>query len=108
MDSLKVTCQRLSRRNCTIHSSLSERGKRKLERDTNDSSPAKTRSRLDVQHNEDVKESIENTKKLPKSDKLCKCIPDSAYDLLEKLLELNPEQRISAEEGLRHPFITQN
>ena len=38
---------------------------------------------------------------------ICNCIPDNAYDLLEKLLELDPEKRISATEGLKHPFITQ-
>lgn len=36
---------------------------------------------------------------------ICTCIPDTAYDLLERLLELQPDKRITAEEGLKHPFI---
>jgi cell division control protein 7 len=32
--------------------------------------------------------------------------PDSAYALLERLLELNPSKRISAREALLHPFLT--
>ena len=36
----------------------------------------------------------------------CKGIPDSAYDLLERLVELDPNKRISAEDALNHPFIT--
>ncbi|XP_066992732.1 cell division cycle 7-related protein kinase [Anabrus simplex] len=31
--------------------------------------------------------------------------PESAYDLLERLLDLNPETRITAAEALEHPFI---
>lgn len=33
--------------------------------------------------------------------------PDSAYDLLNKLLEINPHKRITAEEALKHPFFTE-
>lgn len=32
--------------------------------------------------------------------------PDSVYDLLRKLLDLNPFTRITAEAALKHPFIT--
>lgn len=34
-----------------------------------------------------------------------KFYPDSAYDLLKKLLDVDPESRISAEEALNHPFL---
>lgn len=34
--------------------------------------------------------------------------PDSAYDLLKKLLELDCNKRISAENALRHPFFTES
>lgn len=34
--------------------------------------------------------------------------PDSAYDLLHKLLEINPHNRISAEEALKHSFFQEN
>ncbi|XP_054387266.1 cell division cycle 7-related protein kinase isoform X3 [Pongo abelii] len=32
-------------------------------------------------------------------------VPDEAYDLLDKLLDLNPASRITAEEALWHPFF---
>ncbi|XP_060058045.1 cell division cycle 7-related protein kinase isoform X2 [Erinaceus europaeus] len=32
-------------------------------------------------------------------------VPDEAYDLLDKLLDLNPTSRITAEEALLHPFF---
>ncbi|XP_023576113.1 cell division cycle 7-related protein kinase isoform X2 [Octodon degus] len=32
-------------------------------------------------------------------------VPDEAYDLLDKLLDLNPASRITAEEALVHPFF---
>ncbi|EDV92077.1 GH24712 [Drosophila grimshawi] len=35
------------------------------------------------------------------------CFPESAYDLLGQLLEINPHKRISAEEALNHPFFTE-
>ncbi|XP_030386469.1 cell division cycle 7-related protein kinase [Scaptodrosophila lebanonensis] len=35
------------------------------------------------------------------------CYPASAYDLLKRLLEVNPHNRITAEEALRHPFFTE-
>jgi len=34
------------------------------------------------------------------------CFPASAYDLLHRLLEINPHKRITAEEALQHPFFT--
>ena len=36
----------------------------------------------------------------------CWMVPDSAYDLLEQCLNLDPRARISAEEALRHPFFS--
>ncbi|XP_036343244.1 cell division cycle 7-related protein kinase-like [Rhagoletis pomonella] len=33
--------------------------------------------------------------------------PASAYDLLYKLLEVNPHQRITADEALKHPFFSE-
>lgn len=35
------------------------------------------------------------------------CFPASAYDLLGRLLEINPHKRITAEEALNHPFFTE-
>ena len=32
-------------------------------------------------------------------------VPDEAYDLLDKLLDLNPASRITAEAALLHPFF---
>ncbi|XP_020800745.1 cell division cycle 7-related protein kinase [Drosophila serrata] len=32
--------------------------------------------------------------------------PSNAYDLLSRLLEVNPEKRITAEEALKHPFFS--
>ena len=37
----------------------------------------------------------------------CNCLGGSVYSLLERLLELNPLKRITAEEALVHPFIKQ-
>lgn len=34
--------------------------------------------------------------------------PDSAYDLLQKLLAIHPHNRITAEEALKHPFLNEN
>ncbi|XP_017054809.1 cell division cycle 7-related protein kinase isoform X2 [Drosophila ficusphila] len=34
------------------------------------------------------------------------CFPASAYDLLHRLLEINPHKRITADDALKHPFFT--
>ena len=33
-------------------------------------------------------------------------LPDSVFDLLHRCLELNPSHRITAQEALQHPFLT--
>lgn len=33
-------------------------------------------------------------------------VPDEAYDLLDKLLDLNPATRITAAQALQHPLFT--
>lgn len=35
-------------------------------------------------------------------------VPDSAYDLLDRLLDPHPLKRITAEQALKHPFISQS
>lgn len=32
-------------------------------------------------------------------------VPDTAYDFLDKCLTLNPEERITARQALKHPFL---
>ena len=39
--------------------------------------------------------------------KYARQIPQSGLDLLDRLLALNPAERISAEEALRHPFFAE-
>ena len=39
------------------------------------------------------------------TDQLADEFPDSAYDLLKKLLELDCDKRISAANALKHPFF---
>lgn len=40
-------------------------------------------------------------------DSIRKEFPDSAYDLLKKLLEIDCEKRLTAENALNHPFFTE-
>ncbi len=35
----------------------------------------------------------------------CYCVPNEAYDLLSQCLQLNPSQRITANDALRHCFL---
>ena len=125
VDSLKTICERLARRNCSLHKTSSKRKQseqtgcspRKISRDEN----VGTRVLADITQEEnkthptnilslsDKKTSLCNSSgSSSKSQKktVCCCIPDVAYDLLEKLLELQPDKRLSAEDGLKHPFIT--
>lgn len=129
VDSLKVVCQRLARRNCSLHKPSLKR----TQSEQTSCSPGKitrhegnpetidyTEARIltDITHEEnktlnnsetnissltDKNTSCSRSRKKP----VCCCIPDVAYDLLERLLELQPDKRLSAEEGLKHPFITQ-
>lgn len=39
---------------------------------------------------------------------LCRLIPESALELMDKMLALDPNKRISAEESLKHPFLDIN
>ncbi len=38
-------------------------------------------------------------------DKIIKNVSEEAYDLLEKLLEVDYGRRITAEEALKHPYF---
>ena len=53
----------------------------------------------------------QTTKKYNKENRVSeaswKQVPDSTFDLLSKLLDLNPYTRITAAEALNHPFFTE-
>ena len=52
------------------------------------------------------RESIEKTtSSQQRSDELFYEFPDSAYDLLKQLLEMDCDKRITAQEALKHPFF---
>jgi serine/threonine protein kinase len=38
-------------------------------------------------------------------EKLCPKLEESGLDLLSKMLSCNPENRISAKEAMKHPFL---
>ncbi|XP_051855972.1 cell division cycle 7-related protein kinase isoform X2 [Antechinus flavipes] len=58
---------------------------------------------LGAEHDRDVSETARNEH--PASLKGWDRVPDEAYDLLDKLLDLNPATRITAPEALVHPFF---
>ena len=67
---------------------------------------------VDLRHLcEKIRESIDSANltdaisKNPKAD--WSDVPDSAYDLLRHLMDLNPLTRISADSALNHPFFTE-
>jgi len=45
------------------------------------------------------------TDKSPKKDS-CMHLPECAYSLMYRCLDLNPQSRITAEEALKHEFLT--
>lgn len=49
---------------------------------------------------------IKSTNNAASEEQSDEIFPDSAYDLLTKLLDLDPDTRISAADALQHSFIT--
>lgn len=128
VEPLKIVCEKLSKRSCSLHkkshssSSSSIKSMKRKQSDPADfSSPSKrTRTsetdskRSDIHTSTGEKSAADQKDQVPvdktKSGKpkkkiVCSCIPDSAYDLLERLLELRPDKRLSAEDALKHPFV---
>jgi len=50
---------------------------------------------------------FQNTEAIPLRDLIANASAD-AVDLMEKMLQLNPNDRISLGEALKHPFLTKN
>ena len=128
VDDLKTVCEKLSRRICFIHrpnsgtETMQRRGKRKRnatcvhesKRHLGDVNQKDEFSNIKSEAEAEIKESCDarNCMKRMTSERTdtrisekCQCVPDTAYDLLEKLLELDPRKRISADEALHHPFL---
>ena len=118
---LKILCERLSRRVCVLHpdptttSHNKRRGKRKHVEDTSRESheiinKRQVMSNIKIEPDSedfgfediDLSRSVERNSR---TSHMCHCIPDTAYDLLERLLELQPHKRITADEALHHPFV---
>ena len=56
---------------------------------------------------ERVKNSKDTDEKNPRPQEFFDEFPDSAYDLLKKLLELDCDKRLSAENALKHQFFAE-
>lgn len=50
---------------------------------------------------------IESLPKKPKVplNQIFSSVPDEALELLDRMLDLNPERRITVDEALKHPFL---
>ncbi|KAM9323395.1 cell division cycle 7-related protein kinase isoform 2-T2 [Pholidichthys leucotaenia] len=57
------------------------------------------------EHSESMKRQTEQTKGMADDEQGWDRVPDEAYDLLDKLLDLNPSTRIAAAQALRHPLF---
>lgn len=76
-------------------------------------SPTKKR-KLNYKHRTRPLEPVSPENRLMNGDETdsgcCSCswnqVTDSAYELMSRCLDLNPQTRITAEQGLQHPFLT--
>ncbi|XP_076601160.1 cell division cycle 7-related protein kinase [Chaetodon auriga] len=55
---------------------------------------------------ETTKQSSETDRKVAEDERGWDRVPDEAYDLLDRLLDLNPATRITAAQALQHPLFT--
>lgn len=52
-------------------------------------------------------DSIKNMKTKPIKDWFNNTVPEEAVDLVTRLLDFNPSKRLTAEQALRHPYLSQ-